>query len=577
VHPDVAREAFELLGERKQLARLFLALFSLGQARLHRSRVLQRDALAGLERDELGELVGARVAPLHDAADVAHHRARSHGAESGDLRDGLRPVFLFDVVDHPVAAAFAEIDVEVGHRHTLRVEKALEQQVVAQRVEVGDAQRIRDQRPRARAAPRTHRHAVRLRPVDEIGDDEEVSGEAHLDDRPQLELQPRVVFLPLIAGLGAEIRLEPAGQPLAGLLAEEFLEGHALRRREGGQLGLAELQREVAALRDMDRVLERLGQVGEQLRHFGLAEEPALAREGPGAAAVAEHVPFGDAHARLVRGEILLAQELHRMGRDYGKGALAREPKRRLDVVLRLGRPGALQLEVVAAGKQACPFGGDLPGATRVLEQRGADLARDRARQRDQAFGPLGEPALPHLGAAAVLVLQPGARQQLGQPEIPGARLHQQKQAVRLVALGLVGDPDVAADDRLHARGARRLVELDHAEHVGEVGDRQRRHAVRGRALDRVVDAHDPVGDRELAVEPKVDEGGIRHRGNSGRKFYRGFENSGRFPRSNGHRAGERIFMTLIKGIVALFLAAAVDAARAELDEAYRQRNDARE
>jgi len=35
--------------------------------------------------------------------------------------------------------------------------------------------------------------------------------------------------------------------------------------------------------------------------------------------------------------------------------------------------------------------------------------------------------------------------------------------------------------------------------------------------------------------------------------------------------------MTLIKGIVALFLAAAVDAARAELDEAYRQRNDARE
>ena len=93
--------------------------------------------------------------------------------------------------------------------------------------------------------------------------------------------------------------------------------------------------------------------------------------------------------------------------------------------------------------------------------------------------------------------------------------------AVRRVAAPLMGEPQVAADDGLHADGARRLEELDRAEKVGRVGDRERRHAVGGRARHGLVDAHDAVSDGELAVQPKVDEGGIRHRWNSGRKkFY---------------------------------------------------------
>ena len=58
----------------------------------------------------------------------------------------------------------------------------------------------------------------------------------------------------------------------------------------------------------------------------------------------------------------------------------------------------------------------------------------------------------------------------------------------------------------LHPGGARRLVELDHAEQVGGVGQRQRRHAVGPGARDRVVDAHDAVAHRVLAVQPQVNE-----------------------------------------------------------------------
>jgi hypothetical protein len=77
----------------------------------------------------------------------------------------------------------------------------------------------------------------------------------------------------------------------------------------------------------------------------------------------------------------------------------------------------------------------------------------------------------------------------------------QQQQARRLVALAIVSDPDVAADDRLHPRGARRLVELHHAEQVGQVGKRERRHAVFRGARHRCIDAHDAVSDGEFAVQ----------------------------------------------------------------------------
>ena len=58
---------------------------------------------------------------------------------------------------------------------------------------------------------------------------------------------------------------------------------------------------------------------------------------------------------------------------------------------------------------------------------------------------------------------------------------------------------------------AGRAVELDHAEQVRGVGQRQRRHAVGRGALDGLVDAHDPVAHRVLAVQPQVNETRRRH------------------------------------------------------------------
>jgi len=94
------------------------------------------------------------VTHAQHTADVAQRRLAGQGAEGGDLAHGVAAVLGLDVVDDAVAVGLAEVDVEVGHRHAFRVQETFEQQAVAQRVEVGDEQRVGHQRAGTGAAPR---------------------------------------------------------------------------------------------------------------------------------------------------------------------------------------------------------------------------------------------------------------------------------------------------------------------------------------------------------------------------------------------------------------------------------------
>ena len=71
------------------------------------------------------------------------------GRSDTQVRDAVAAVPLLHVADHLAAPRFAEVDIEVGHRHALGVEEALEDQPEPHRVEIGDRQRPRDDRPRA--------------------------------------------------------------------------------------------------------------------------------------------------------------------------------------------------------------------------------------------------------------------------------------------------------------------------------------------------------------------------------------------------------------------------------------------
>ena len=64
-----------------------------------------------------------------------------------------RPYFSAHVVDDALAALHGEVDVDVGHRLAAGVEEALEHQVVADRVDVGDLEAVGDEAPAAEPRP----------------------------------------------------------------------------------------------------------------------------------------------------------------------------------------------------------------------------------------------------------------------------------------------------------------------------------------------------------------------------------------------------------------------------------------
>ena len=120
------------------------------------------------------------------------------------------------IADHLAAAILAEVDVEVRHRHAFRIEEPFEQQPEADRIEIGDRQRISDQRTGAGAAAGTDRNVVGLGPFDEVRDDQEVARIVHAVDHVDLEGETLLVVLFRGAGRQA-VNLQAPCEPLLGL------------------------------------------------------------------------------------------------------------------------------------------------------------------------------------------------------------------------------------------------------------------------------------------------------------------------------------------------------------------------
>jgi len=196
-----------------------------------------------------------------DARGVARGRAREHLAEGDDLGHVVGAVLLGHVADHALATADREVDVDVGHRHPLGVEEALEQQVVAQGIDVGDPQRVGHERPRRRAPARPHRDPVVLGEPDEVPHDQEVGAEAHVLDDAEL------VGGALAGGGGDRVAIAFAQPPLH-LIAQVLRLGLAVGRVVGGQQVAAQLELHLAALGDLQRRGQRLRPLGECLRHL---------------------------------------------------------------------------------------------------------------------------------------------------------------------------------------------------------------------------------------------------------------------------------------------------------------------
>ena len=130
----------------------------------------------------LGDLIHFGVGDVHAPPHVPDDAPGRHGAKRHDLGHVVVAVLPSDIVHHLAPADIAEVHIDIGHAHPLRVQEALEVQAVLHGVDVRDMETVRNHGTGGGAAARAHGDAHALGVAHEIRHDEEVVREAHLLD-----------------------------------------------------------------------------------------------------------------------------------------------------------------------------------------------------------------------------------------------------------------------------------------------------------------------------------------------------------------------------------------------------------
>ena len=226
---------------------------------------VDRDVLAHNRRGQcLGELLADLEVLAKDTRGVLQGLLGLNRAVGDDLADAILAVLALDVGDHLVAPTFVEVDVEVRHGDSLRVEESLEDQTVIEGIQLGDLHGVGDHRSGTRSTTGPHADPLRLRPVDVVGDGQEVAGEAHRNNDVFLILGllahgVRNAVREAIAQASLDLLNEPRGLILT--LGNREV-GHVVRALLRGR------EMHIATLGDLEGRIAGAGQLAPQRTHL---------------------------------------------------------------------------------------------------------------------------------------------------------------------------------------------------------------------------------------------------------------------------------------------------------------------
>ena len=182
MHGGMARQSFKSFAHIYQILHLFILFVHRPKFRIHLKRARDADWRVVFARYHLGNPVHIIIRKIQCTPDIAYHPFCRHRTKGHDLHHLIMPIFLTDVINDLLPALIAEININIGHGHTLGIQKTLKQQAVADRVNIRDMQAVRYNAPCCRAAPGSNWNIMLPRPVDKIPDNQEIIDIPHLLD-----------------------------------------------------------------------------------------------------------------------------------------------------------------------------------------------------------------------------------------------------------------------------------------------------------------------------------------------------------------------------------------------------------
>ena len=148
VHGGVPRQPLDACAEVEHLADPLVLARQGRQLRRAGGSLGQRRGHARAGGDQLRAAVHLALLDPQRSGYVPECGAGLQGPERDDLTDRFTAVALAHVLDDLAAPLEAEVEVDIGHRDPLGVQEPLEQEVEFERVDLGDAQRVSDERAR---------------------------------------------------------------------------------------------------------------------------------------------------------------------------------------------------------------------------------------------------------------------------------------------------------------------------------------------------------------------------------------------------------------------------------------------
>ena len=275
MHRGMSRQTLQTLAHIDQFLYLFIRFIQFPEFRVEFQCPVQCDI--ELVRHHLGNGIHITVRQIHHPADIADHALGRQRTECDNLHHLVRSIFSAHVIDHFLTSLVTEIDIDIGHGHTLRIEEALKQQIVADGVDIRDLQAIRHDTTRCTSSSGSHHDLVLSGIIDKIPHNQEVIHISHIPDNAQLivkSLPKRHADLSLNALLiGIMI-------PLLQSFRAQFVKirpgSIALRHFELRQLRHAELDLHMTPVRDPLRILHSLPRIGKEAFHLLLTLDEIL-------------------------------------------------------------------------------------------------------------------------------------------------------------------------------------------------------------------------------------------------------------------------------------------------------------
>ena len=267
VHRGVARQPLQPLTHIDQLVHLFVALIELAQLCIHRKRFVDRHIQ--LVRDHFCNGIHEGIRQIHDAPDVADDTLCRQRTERDNLHNLFFSIFASDIIDDLLPAFIAEVDIDIRHGNSFRVQETLKQQVIADRIDIRDMQTVGNDASSCASTSRAYRNTVFSGIVDKIPHDQEIVHISHAFDNAQLVFQTLlqrtvVLRIALFHAVGTQlIQISP------GIIA--------LRHIKMRQLRLPELDFHMAPIRDPLCIFHCLPRIRKQSLHLFFAFDEILA------------------------------------------------------------------------------------------------------------------------------------------------------------------------------------------------------------------------------------------------------------------------------------------------------------